>query len=67
LKEDGTPLEEMLMEMESVKKIFTNIKAYHENFIFRERLFDISNAKRIIMYPRYIVVNKTKKDLICDK
>ena len=52
--------------METVRKIFTDLKAYNENFQFRERIFDKSNAVKIMLYPKYIIVNKTKKDLICE-
>ena len=63
---DGKPLEVMQVHMETVRKIFTDLKAYNENFQFRERIFDKSNAVKIMLYPKYIIVNKTKKDLICE-
>ena len=65
-KADGTPLEIMQVHMETVRKIYTDIKDYGENFQFRERVFDRSNAVKIMMYPRYVLVNKTKKNVIIE-
>jgi len=52
--------------METVRKIFTDLKAYNENFQFRERSFDRSNAVKIMLYPKYMLVNKTSRDIICE-
>jgi hypothetical protein len=38
-------------------------KSYSENFLYRERLIDISIAKKIMIYPKYMIVNKTEKPL----
>ena len=39
-------------------------KIYSENFVYRERLIDISIAKKIMIYPKYMIVNKTEKYII---
>jgi hypothetical protein len=49
--------------METARKIFTDIRAYGENFDFRDRHFDRSNAVKIMLYPNYMFVNKTDTDI----
>ena len=39
-------------------------KSYSENFVYRDRLIDISIAKKIMIYPKYMIVNKTERPLI---
>lgn len=53
--------------METVRKIFTDIRAYNENFEFRDRFFDRSNSVKIMLYPKYMVVNKTSTDIKINK
>jgi hypothetical protein len=47
------------MKMETVKKVFYHLPAYNENFEEREKLIDISLSVRIMIYPKYMLVNKT--------
>ena len=61
---DGTPLQAMRVQMETARKIFTDLKGYGENFAFRERHFDRSNAVKIMLYTNFMFVNKTGMDLI---
>lgn len=63
-RQDGAPLETMQVQMEPVRKVYTDIELYRENFQFRERHFDRSNAVKIMMYPRFVVVNKSDSDII---
>jgi hypothetical protein len=65
--DDGKPLEKMQVHMETVRKIFTDIRAYNENFAFRERHFDRSNSVKIMLYAKYMVVNKTGTDVNINK
>jgi len=39
-------------------------RSYSENFAFRERLIDISISKKIMIYPKYMIVNKTELPLM---
>ena len=41
---DGDELEVCQMKIEMVKKIYSELKAYNQNFDFRERLIDIGTA-----------------------
>jgi hypothetical protein len=50
--------------METARKIFTDLRSYGENFAFRERHFDRSNAVKIMLYTNFMFVNKTGTDLI---
>ena len=52
------------IQVEQVKNIFTDLKSYNENFKYRERLIDISMAMKIMIYPKYMIVNKTNHDLL---
>jgi hypothetical protein len=61
--EDGRDLEKMQVHMETVRKIFTDLRSYNENFAFRERHFDRSNSVKIMLYTKYMVVNKTSLDV----
>ena len=49
---------------EYVKKVYYDLSAYHENFNFRTKLIDISIAVKMIMYPKFMIVNKTDHDII---
>lgn len=51
--------------METVRKIYTDLRSYNENFMFRERHFDRSSAVKIMLYPRFMVVNKTNYTIEC--
>ena len=51
--------------METVRKIFQDLKAYYENFQFRDCHFDRSNAVKIMLYPKYMLVNKSDEAIIC--
>ena len=64
---DGKDLEKMQVHMETVRKIFTDVRAYNENFEFRDRFFDRSNAVKIMLYPKYMIINKTTTDINIDK
>ena len=66
-KADGTPLESMRVQMETQRKIFTDLRAYNENFDFRDRHFDRSNAVKIMLYTNYMIVNKTEIDILIDE
>jgi len=63
-RKDGGPLEKMQVQMETVQKVYTDIKLYRENFQFRERHLDRSNAVKIMLYPRFVVINKSDSDII---
>lgn len=54
----------MLVQMETVRKVYTDLQPYRENFQFRERHFDRSSAVKIMLYPRFMVVNKSDSDII---
>ena len=60
-RKDGGPLEKMQVQMETVQKVYTDIKLYRENFQFRERHLDRSNAVKIMLYPRFVVINKHRR------
>jgi hypothetical protein len=66
-KADGTPLESMRVQMETQRKIFTDLRAYNENFDFRDRHFDRSNAVKIMLYTNYMIVNKTEIDILINE
>lgn len=53
--------------METQRKIFTNLRAYNENFDFRERHFDRSNAVKIMFYTKIMIVNKTQVPFYIDE
>ena len=50
--------------MEIRKILHQNIEAYGENFELRERVFDFSNSYQVMIYPKYMVVNKTALTLL---
>jgi len=49
--------------VDTIKKVYSDVKAYHENFSFRTKLIDISIAVKIMMYPKFMIVNKTCHDI----
>jgi len=49
--------------METVKKIYSDLKQYGQNFEFRHKLIDISIAVKVMIYPAYMLVNKTNLDI----
>lgn len=49
--------------MDTIKKVYSDVKAYHENFSFRTKLIDISIAVKIMIYPKFMIVNKTCHDI----
>ncbi len=53
--------------METVKNIFTDQVNYNGNFQYRDMHFNKSCAVKIMLYARFMIVNKTKRDQICDK
>lgn len=58
----GKKLELCQMTIETVKKIYNKeVEGYSENFGQRERLIDVSIAIKKMIYPDYMVVNKTEK------
>ena len=51
--------------METSKQIYTKIEAYVENIDFRDRMvMDVSISVKIMLYPKYILVNKTNFDMM---
>lgn len=54
----------MLVQMETVRKVYTELEQYRENFQFRERHFDRSSSVKIMLYPRFMVVNKCDQDIM---
>lgn len=58
----GAKLKLCQLTIETVKKIYNkDVEGYSENFGTRERLLDISIAVKKMIYPDYMVVNKTEK------
>lgn len=51
------------MQMETVKKIYQDLKAYNNNFEYREMIIDKSIAVKIMLYPKYMIINKTGYDI----
>lgn len=52
------------MTIETVKKIYNKeVEGYSENFEQRERLIDISVAIKKMIYPDYMIVNRTEKPI----
>jgi hypothetical protein len=51
------------MQVEIVKKIYSELAAYNHNFDFRERLIDMGIAVKMMIYPKYMIVNKTDFDI----
>jgi hypothetical protein len=51
--------------METVPRRFTNMEAYGENFQFRDLHINRSNSVKIMLYAKYMIVNKTESDIIC--
>lgn len=51
--------------METVPRRFTNIEAYGENFQFRDLHINKSNSVKIMLYAKYMIVNKTESDIRC--
>ena len=52
------------MTIETVKKHYNKeIKTYNENFNQRELLIDISIAVKKMIYPDFMIVNKTKQKI----
>lgn len=52
-----------IFKMEQMKHTYTDLKAYHENFIFREKLIDVSKAIKIMIFPEFLIANKTQQDI----
>lgn len=52
------------MQMDFTKKAYADIKAYDENFEFRERIIDVSLAVKILIYPNCFIVNKTAHEVL---
>lgn len=53
------------MTLEYVKKIFNiELESYGEKFEHRERLIDVSIAFKMMIYPDYMLVNKTNYDIL---
>lgn len=61
--DEGNELEVVLMQMETVKKIYQDLKAYNNNFEYREMIIDKSIAVKIMLYPKYMIINKTGYDI----
>jgi hypothetical protein len=55
--------------MIEVRKVLNqNVRAYHgENFELRDRLLDLSSSYQIMVYPKYMMVNKTSMVLVSEK
>ena len=49
--------------VETVRKIFSSLSNYNQSFDFRTRLIDIGIAVKMMIYPKYILVNKTSSDI----
>lgn len=63
MDEDGNELEVCQMQIETVKKLYNELKAYNQNFDYRERLIDVGIAVKMMIYPKYMIVNKTEYDI----
>lgn len=50
--------------METVKKLYQDMKLYNQNFASRQMLIDISIACKIMVYPKYMMINKSIHDII---
>jgi hypothetical protein len=50
--------------VDTIKRVYSDIKAYHENFNFRTKLIDISIAVKIMIYPKFMIVNKSMHDIL---
>ena len=61
---DGASQENCLMQMETVKIIYKDLKAYDWNFAAREIFIDKSISSKIMVYPKYMIVNKTEFDIL---
>ena len=62
--ETGNSLDVCQVEMETVKKLYQDMKLYNQNFAARKMLIDISIACKIMVYPKYMMVNKSIHDII---
>ena len=52
------------MTIETVKKIYNKeVEGYSENFGKRDRVIDISFAIKKMIYPDYMIVNRTEKPI----
>lgn len=51
------------MHIQTVPKIYSQLKAYNQNFEYRERLINISIAVKMMIYPKHMIVNKTEHDI----
>lgn len=47
------------LEMEYRNAYYLELPTYDENFEFRSRKLDISLAAHLMIFPRFMVVNKT--------
>ena len=63
MDEDGNELEICQMQIEIVKKLYSELKNYNQNFDFRERLIDIGIAVKMMIYPKHMIVNKSEYDI----
>lgn len=51
------------MQIETVQKIYSELKSYNQNFEYRERLINISIAVKMMIYPKHMIVNKSCHDI----
>lgn len=51
------------MQMETVKIIYKDLKGYDWNFGAREMFIDKSISSKIMIYPKYMIVNKTEHNI----
>ena len=56
---ENVDLEYSNFYVETVRKIFSSLTNYNQSFDFRTRLIDIGIAVKMMIYPKYILVNKT--------
>lgn len=63
MDEDGNELEVCQMQIETVKKLYNELRAYNQNFDYRERLIDVGIAVKMMIYPKFMIVNKTEYDI----